>query len=572
MTSTNNRKLKFYILHSKTCSRSEPIPIKIFVGISSSQEGRIFSLSEIKYYCYTGLSSTRTFRRSHLMSLRTLTSLLLCLGVPSLSFAQWQPVEAFTTDGEGEDGVVASNASGNAIAVFIDSFLESSYFTGGVWGPFQIVDPIDATADGPDVAMDSNNNALAIWRSDTTHNVRAGFFNGSSWSTPVDLDVGAGFLFGPSQVVAMSGPGEGVAAWINATTLRVVADFFTGGSWQTSTPIDIGIPPLVNPADPSISYSSNGSVIAAWLDLGTSTVYANNYIGGSWQTAQIIGMLSGSPSNVETGIDANGNGLAAWVDSSGNVNASYFNGTNWEAPVLVTTNSPMSQYVSLSMSPSGQAIVIWEDTSDNGFSSSFNGTTWSTPIPFASNLEGPGSFLVPGANVAMNSDNNAFVVWGDGTSSNVFSATLPSGANAWSAPELIGPIPNFFSLVDSSLSDNGAGFVIWVDENLAEGGSNVFGSAAPALFPPVSMIKGRVCKNRFATATDRVKIITWTPSSNPTTVAYQIRRNGVLIATIPLSGPFTYRDHHRCKHSDVYTVTEINALGEENNLLTVTIK
>ena len=90
-------------------------------------------------------------------------------------------------------------------------------------------------------------------------------------------------------------------------TPQIVANFFTGGAWQTSQPIGAGT------IDPSISYSTNGDVIVAWLN--NLDVWVNNYING-WQTAQMIGSTGPVlPASVGTGIDANGHGVVAWVNA-----------------------------------------------------------------------------------------------------------------------------------------------------------------------------------------------------------------------------------------------------------------
>jgi hypothetical protein len=512
-------------------------------------------------------------------SYHLLTSLILSLGAPSFLFAQWEPVESFTTDDEGNFPVIASDANGNAMAVFIDSGATSapqaSYFTAGTWGAFQFLDSPGALGDIPAVAMDPTGTALAVWKLDDTTDIRGAFFDGSSWQTAqtVELNSGINFLsfFRPALSVAMNGPGQGVAAWPNANDGQVHASFFTGSSWQTPVPIGAGT------VDPSISYSTNGSVIAGWLnDTGSSVqVFVNNYIGGSWQAPQLIGTTGFPfPSSVGTGIDANGNGIMVWIDPSSNVTASYFNGTSWQTPVVIGTDSSSEGYVSVAMIPNGKAIVTW-----GGFSASFDGTAWSPAIAYSPPGDAPGSalFLYPGSSVSMDSAGNAFVVWLSLSQGNMVSTSLPAGATAWSSPEVIGPESNGLITIGSSLSDNGTAFMVWAD-TFGEGGGNAFGSAAPGLFPPVppgptpQQISGRVCKNKFATASDRVKIITWTASTNPNAVAYRLTRNGVLIATIPASGPFTYRDHHRCKHSDVYIITTVDTLGQESNPLTVTIK
>ncbi|QLH34694.1 MAG: hypothetical protein HWD61_04125 [Parachlamydiaceae bacterium] len=58
---------------------------------------------------------------------------------------------------------------------------------------------------------------------------------------------------------------------------------------------------------------------------------------------------------------------------------------------------------------------------------------------------------------------------------------------------------------------------------------------------------GLVIKNRFATQTDIINHLTWSPSTNPSVAGYRILRNGEAIATIPQNGPFVFNDHNRRK-------------------------
>jgi len=89
---------------------------------------------------------------------------------------------------------------------------------------------------------------------------------------------------------------------------------------------------------------------------------------------------------------------------------------------------------------------------------------------------------------------------------------------------------------------------------------------------PPSMFVGKAIKNRFATQTDLINKLTWTPSSDPSVVAYLILRNGVLIAEIPASGPFVYLDHNRRKCSvDTYELIAVNAEGVQSTPLFTTV-
>lgn len=84
--------------------------------------------------------------------------------------------------------------------------------------------------------------------------------------------------------------------------------------------------------------------------------------------------------------------------------------------------------------------------------------------------------------------------------------------------------------------------------------------------------KGKLIENEFATQTEYVHRLTWTPSSDPNVVGYKLFRNGKFIARIPARGPFKYDDHNRSKHEkDVYTLIAFDNNGLESNPATTTV-
>lgn len=81
---------------------------------------------------------------------------------------------------------------------------------------------------------------------------------------------------------------------------------------------------------------------------------------------------------------------------------------------------------------------------------------------------------------------------------------------------------------------------------------------------------GKLVKEEFATHTDFIIILTWTPSSDPNVIGYKLFRNGVLIAIIPGSGPFSYVDCKKHKN-DTYTLIAFDAQGLESTPVTTTV-
>lgn len=87
---------------------------------------------------------------------------------------------------------------------------------------------------------------------------------------------------------------------------------------------------------------------------------------------------------------------------------------------------------------------------------------------------------------------------------------------------------------------------------------------------PPSGFAGKKNRNKFATQTEYFNILKWDPSSDPTIVSYEIYQDDVLIAVIPVSGPYVFKINNVNKNKYyVYTIFAVN--GEGLRSLPVTI-
>jgi hypothetical protein len=488
----------------------------------------------------------------------------------SLNAAEWQqPPQQFTVfaGDPGADG--ATDGNGNALAVWNDypsdpdNRILSSYYTNGAWQPAQTLSNIESYIDHLDVAMDATGTGLAFWREDGTGIIRSSHFSGGVWTTPTPAiidTVANSFTQGVS--VAMNGTGNGVGIWIDATTSTVRSSFYNMGtnSWSPFTIIGTG------ESNPEVSYSANGTAIATWTNAGV--VVASYFNGAIWLAPVALGSNSNS---VVNGIDASGIATVAWIDTAtGDVIVSTVIGPVVTGPVVVAVG-PGNRNPSLAVAPGGSAVLVWLDAAFTGQYSTYMTPTWSAPLPFATNIEPNfGSFL--SASVSVDSLGNALIIYANNTNQ-MFSVQLPLGGSL--TPPLL--ITNEISSADagirnliSGLSDNGVGFAFWYpsDEPPSFFGSVLLADPTPPT-PPVA-ITAEKCKNKFASQTDRVTIIRWTPSADATTTSYNLRRNGEIIAVIAAAGPFIYFDHNICKRTtNVYSLTAVNASGESDPLVVV---
>jgi hypothetical protein len=228
----------------------------------------------------------------------------------------------------------------------------------------------------------------------------------------------------------------------------------------------------------------------------------------------------------------------------------------------VIDSSTGNQGVTLGMTPSGTAVAAWVNSSFAGVASSYNGSSWNAPQQFAA---GPIETTYGAAlSIAVNDSGRALVIWG--TTSNELKSSWLAPGGTWTPEEIITTTSNVISDVDSALSNDGTGFTAWVTQS--EGASQ-FADAYVLPLPPTNL-QGFTCKQQFASGTVLNDIITFTPSVDPTVVAYNIRRNGVLIATIPANGPFTFVDPNRCQ-PDIFAVTSVDFNGVESSPVTLVL-
>lgn len=477
------------------------------------------------------------------------------------AYAVWAPEHFFP--GIRTNPMDLSSADEHAIALIPDAIgniVYASYFSDGIWTD-QILDSDAGGFPGFPVAidMDGSGTGLAVWGTNT--GVRSAFFDGSTWSTPIPVPVDAIFVSGPGIDVDMNGPTSGLGVWVD-NFIDVRSSFFSAGVW--SVPVTIGTGANIFFAA-QVAYSSNGTAVVVWQD--NTDVVASTYAGGVWGAQMVIGSAGSIGGSLSVGIDASGRAVAFWrEDATTNVVARTFNGTFWEATVVVSTDTSAFS-TSFSMSASGVGVATWMSTGAVGLSSIYNGTSWSAPFQFTSELLYVGGFGFQNRSVSVNDNGQALVVFFT-EDLEVRAARLNIASGAWFPDQFIAEGFQADFVAIASLGNDGSAFAGW--QFISEGIFSAHASYELVLDPLV--LSGSVCKNKFATQTDRIHVLTW--PSDPDIVSYNLYRNGVLIAVIPnTQESFIYLDHNRCKNrADVYTLVGVNPFGVPIEPITVTLR
>jgi hypothetical protein len=187
----------------------------------------------------------------------------------------WQAPVDLSAVGQGaETPQVAVDPQGNAVAVW-RRFNGMNFIVQGAARPagsgvWQV--PVDLSVAGqsaysPDVALDPQGNAVAVWnRSNGTNNIVQGAVRpaGSGvWQAPVDLSVAGQSAFSPQ--VAFDPQGNAVAVWerSNGTNFIVQGAVGPAGSGVWQAPVDLSAVGQ-NAESPQVAFDRQGNAVAVW--------------------------------------------------------------------------------------------------------------------------------------------------------------------------------------------------------------------------------------------------------------------------------------------------------------------
>jgi hypothetical protein len=223
---------------------------------------------------------------------------------------------------------IAVDANGNATAVWLRNFIIQSSTK-----PFNetwqaVPDDLSApgqTASEPQIAVDANGNATAVWwRFNGINNIIQSSTKpfGGTWQSPDDLSVAVAGQDALGPQIAVDANGNATAVWQEFNGTNNIIQSSTkpfGGIWQ-AIPDDVSTPGQ-DARFSQIAVDANGNATAVWGRYsGTNNVIQSSTkpFGGIWQTTpddlSVHSQAVGSP---QIAVDASGNATAVWWRSNG---------------------------------------------------------------------------------------------------------------------------------------------------------------------------------------------------------------------------------------------------------------
>lgn len=442
---------------------------------------------------------------------------------------------------------LAVNNAGNATMVwtehsgtFSSNFIRGVSLLNNVWSPAnQLSDPQTESAQYntlPGVTKDNANNSIGLWNLavnlGSENTIGYNLFQSGAW-------VGENQLFTPTtdylpiSYLAGSPSGHGFALWSDSGPYILQGAYYNGSTWTTNFSISTDLLQNCMPAM-DVSMNSSNQALMAWAKQSDGGVAAILFSGGSYGPVETVYIPQNNftTEQIATAYNDMGDAAAAWIayDSLAgqwNLYMAFRLNNSWQPPLLLDTINDAGASLfkaNLALDGNGNAYVVWQrtDGSSNSAIVGVNIARGAVSAPSYILISTDNTIDATNPSLAVNNSGNTLVSWQSG----------PFG---------------------SSIIEAAVGFF----------------SYAPS--PPLNLTGVQV-KNKFATQIDRVNVLSWSASQDPSVQKYYVFRNGVLVGIVPASLELTYFDHNQGNQSVYYQVTAVNAENVQSAPAAVTVR
>lgn len=352
--------------------------------------------------------------------------------------------------------------------------------TSSGWGvPILIEDENYYPANTPQIAMDRNGSAHAVWSQNdgSGWNIWTKRFSPQSgWGAPSLLSHP---FYGPDARIPridFNSNGNAVTVWeqTDGVSFKILANYYIDGiGWDY--PLLISANDSDNSAKPKIAIDDNGNAIAVWsVDIGPySNLVASRYESGTgWSPEVPIEFNdSGSAWDPEIAFDGSGNAIVVWTQYNGTSQDIWSNrykvGSGWDTPESIDSSNGQPYIPQIAVDSGGNAIAVWYQTNvtyTDVWANRYSiGQGWGNAVLLET--EDLGSARVP--QIVLDEWGDGIAVWGqsNGSAKNIFARSYEFG-QGWNATALISSNNPANDAVDPyiAIDGNGNAIVIWKQE------------------------------------------------------------------------------------------------------------
>ncbi|WP_116809384.1 LysM peptidoglycan-binding domain-containing protein [Steroidobacter cummioxidans] len=332
-----------------------------------------------------------------------------------------------------------AQSDGAAVSMYVSSFNAST----NTWSAAQLLETSNfavTPSTGTSSSSTGEHAAIAWVQSDgTLGHLYVSRLVAGTWTAPVRVDTGTAYGVGDHPEVKIDSNGNAMLAWRQRDPnegFRIYAR-----RWDNTTQSFGPVVGLNGPGErhPRLGMDAAGNAIVLWRGGG---VYSRRYdvTTGQWSPQVQLNVGSGPGTTGEISVDANGDALAAFVDTDSTGPSQYARrydaatGT-WGSAVALENSSEavnvdMEAAVSL---VNGNAVVAWAQQNGQLYAARFSNGVWGDPVNIESRTEAASMPVV-----AMDGASNATALWiqADGVRRSIYSArssatpyyVVPAGA------------------------------------------------------------------------------------------------------------------------------------------------
>lgn len=187
---------------------------------------------------------------------------------------------------------VAINDNGIAMAIWAEnnSGIYNTFtrtYSSGVWLSAENLNYMTtSTISNPQIALDNNNNAIAIWVEQNVgiYNIYTRRYSGGSWGSPENLNYIATSTASSPQI-AMDNNGNAIAVWVekNAGVNNIYSRHFNSGNWGQA--VNLNNDTSEPATTPAIAMADNDTAIAVWAEGEFQNIFSRQYSNDEWNIA-----------------------------------------------------------------------------------------------------------------------------------------------------------------------------------------------------------------------------------------------------------------------------------------------
>jgi len=341
------------------------------------------------------------------------------------------------------------------------------------WGMAEIIETDDGSSGHPDVDMDAEGNAMAVWElyeSTYYHVCTNRYVKGSGWGEVEYIDTLS--LARPYPRVSLDNGGNATAVWVdsNGVDLEIVACRYTKGQgWGKNTILDTSSNEAFYPG---VDMDDNGNAMAVWYrsDGTNYSIYSSYYkVGTGWGSALLVETSNtGHAYHPVIALAPDGKGICVWhQEDSGrkDIWTNMFDPySGWGTPGTLETEDVEDAFSpSLDMDDGGNAMVLWlqsEGPANNVMACRYSVVTgWGEP----ENIESDPGTVYNGPVIALDPSGDGFATWSQysGSSYNLIVNRFDV-SDGWGVHEVLDGGDHNSITPDLEVDPSGNACIVWV--------------------------------------------------------------------------------------------------------------